>query len=99
MRESRGRSGRPAAREPPETAAGPPLSSAFTQTGPTQPAAVPRVIPRDQHSISRRSISPNALRVLYRLRDAGHAGYLVGGAVRDLLIGIQPKDFDVATDA
>ena len=60
---------------------------------------MPRVIPRDQHPISRRSISPNALRVLYRLRDAGHAAYLVGGAVRDLLIGIQPKDFDVATDA
>jgi poly(A) polymerase len=60
---------------------------------------VPRVIPRDQHPISRRSISPNALRVLDRLRDAGHAGYLVGGAVRDLLLGVQPKDFDIATDA
>lgn len=58
-----------------------------------------RVIPRDQHPISRKQISPNALRVLYRLRDAGHAAYLVGGAVRDLLAGIVPKDFDVATDA
>ncbi|HLM53207.1 MAG TPA: polynucleotide adenylyltransferase PcnB, partial [Pseudoxanthomonas sp.] len=58
-----------------------------------------RVIPRDQHIISRRDISPNALRVLYRLRDAGFAGYLVGGAVRDLLVGGHPKDFDVATNA
>jgi len=58
-----------------------------------------RVIPRDQHNISRRDISPNALRVLYRLREAGFGAYLVGGAVRDLLVGGHPKDFDVATDA
>ncbi|HVK52152.1 MAG TPA: polynucleotide adenylyltransferase PcnB [Pseudoxanthomonas sp.] len=58
-----------------------------------------RIIPRDQHPISRKDISPNALRVLYRLRDAGFSGYLVGGAVRDLLVGGHPKDFDVATDA
>ncbi|HEY9400699.1 MAG TPA: polynucleotide adenylyltransferase PcnB [Luteimonas sp.] len=58
-----------------------------------------RTVPRDAHSISRKDISPNALRVLYRLRDAGYAGYLVGGAVRDLLVGGSPKDFDVATSA
>ena len=58
-----------------------------------------RVIPRDAHTISRKDISPNALRVLYRLRDGGFTGYLVGGAVRDLLVGGSPKDFDVATDA
>src|SRR5690348_11798191 len=58
-----------------------------------------RTIPRDGHTISRKDISPNALRVLYRLRDAGFAAYLVGGAVRDLLVGGSPKDFDVATDA
>ena len=58
-----------------------------------------RIVPRDQHTISRKDISPNALRVLYRLRDGGFAGYLVGGAVRDLLVGGHPKDFDVATDA
>jgi poly(A) polymerase len=58
-----------------------------------------RTIPRDQHTISRKDISPNALRVLYRLRDAGFQAYLVGGAVRDLLVGGHPKDFDVATDA
>src|ERR1700730_16149984 len=49
--------------------------------------------------MSRQHISPIALRVLYRLRDAGFMAFLVGGCVRDLLIGIEPKDFDVATDA
>jgi poly(A) polymerase len=63
------------------------------------PAAVPRIIPRSEHAISRSHISPNALRVLYRLRDAGFMAFLVGGCVRDLLIRIEPKDFDVATDA
>ncbi len=58
-----------------------------------------RVIPRDVHGVSRKQMSPNALRVLYRLREAGFGAYLVGGAVRDLLIGGQPKDFDIATDA
>ena len=57
------------------------------------------VVPRDQHCISRKQISPNALRVLYKLRESGFVGYLVGGAVRDLLIGGAPKDFDIATDA
>jgi poly(A) polymerase len=61
--------------------------------------ALPRIVARDAHGISRKDISPNALRVLYRLREGGFAGYLVGGAVRDLLIGGHPKDFDVATDA
>jgi poly(A) polymerase len=58
-----------------------------------------RVIPRDVHGVSRKQMSPNALRVLYRLREGGYGAYLVGGAVRDLLIGGHPKDFDVATDA
>ncbi|HET9107159.1 MAG TPA: polynucleotide adenylyltransferase PcnB [Steroidobacteraceae bacterium] len=49
--------------------------------------------------MSRSHISPNALRVLYRLKDAGFQGFLVGGCVRDLLLGMEPKDFDVATDA
>jgi poly(A) polymerase len=57
------------------------------------------VIPRPEHSISRASISPNALKVLYRLKEAGYQAFLVGGAVRDLLLGLRPKDFDVATDA
>ena len=58
-----------------------------------------KIIPRSEHSISRAAISPNALKVLYRLKDAGYQGFLVGGAVRDLLLGITPKDFDVATNA
>jgi len=60
---------------------------------------VPRIISRSEHSISRADISRNALKVLYRLKDAGYQGFLVGGSVRDLLLGRRPKDFDVATDA
>jgi poly(A) polymerase len=56
-------------------------------------------IPRSEHPISRSSISPNALKVLYRLNEAGYQAFLVGGAVRDLMLGITPKDFDVATNA
>jgi poly(A) polymerase len=66
-------------------------------------ASAPRleatIIPRDQHSISRRNISQNALKVMYRLNNAGYSAYLVGGSVRDLLLGRIPKDFDVATNA
>jgi poly(A) polymerase len=58
-----------------------------------------RIIPRAEHSISRSAISPNALRVLYRLRESGYEAFLVGGCVRDLLLGITPKDFDIATSA
>jgi poly(A) polymerase len=57
------------------------------------------VIPRNKHGISRKSISDSALKVLYRLSKSGHRACLVGGGVRDLLLDIQPKDFDVATDA
>jgi poly(A) polymerase len=70
-----------------------------TCTDSPQPVPQLRVIPRDVHGVSRKQMSPNALRVLYRLREAGYGAYLVGGAVRDLLLGGQPKDFDVATDA
>ncbi|MBN1545100.1 MAG: polynucleotide adenylyltransferase PcnB, partial [Syntrophaceae bacterium] len=59
----------------------------------------PRIIPRREHNISRRQISPNALRALYRLRDHGFIAYLVGGCVRDLILERTPKDFDIATDA
>ena len=61
--------------------------------------ADPRIIPRDQHVISRRDIDPDALKVLYRLRQGDHAAYLVGGSVRDLLLGRRPKDFDIGTSA
>ncbi len=57
------------------------------------------VIERQDHKVSRKEISPNALKVLYRLNKAGHAAYLVGGGVRDLLLKRTPKDFDVATNA
>ncbi len=57
------------------------------------------VITRQEHGISRKLMSPNALRVLYRLKDNGFVAYLVGGCVRDLLLGREPKDFDVVTNA
>ncbi len=60
---------------------------------------MPQIIPRSEHNISRADISKNALKVLYRLKDAGYQAFLVGGSVRDLLLGRHPKDFDVATDA
>lgn len=59
----------------------------------------PVVIPRTEHNISRKQISPSALKVLYRLHESGFGAYLVGGCVRDLLLGRQPKDFDIATNA
>ena len=59
----------------------------------------PNTLSRDQHNISRKDISKNALKVLYRLNEAGYASYLVGGGVRDLLLRQNPKDFDIATNA
>jgi poly(A) polymerase len=61
--------------------------------------ADPRVVPRAEHMLSRRDVDPDALKVLYRLRQFNHAAYLVGGSVRDLLIGRRPKDFDIGTSA
>src|SRR5690606_6735437 len=58
-----------------------------------------QIIPRNQHNISRNNISDSALKVLYRLKDAGFEAYLVGGGVRDSLLGLSPKDFDVTTNA
>ncbi|NGZ62227.1 polynucleotide adenylyltransferase PcnB [Vibrio aestuarianus subsp. cardii] len=57
------------------------------------------IITRQEHNISRKQISDNALKVLYRLHGAGFDAYLVGGGVRDLLLGETPKDFDIATNA
>ncbi len=59
----------------------------------------PVIIPRADHPISRRDIDPDALKVLYRLHQNQHSAYLVGGSVRDLLLGRRPKDFDIGTDA
>lgn len=58
-----------------------------------------RVIPRDEHPISRKDISRGALKTLYGLHEAGYEAYLVGGCLRDLITGGHPKDFDVVTDA
>src|ERR1044071_4991824 len=59
----------------------------------------PRVVPRAEHTLSRSDIDPDALKVLYRLRQGDHIAYLVGGSVRDLLLGRRPKDFDIGTSA
>jgi poly(A) polymerase len=59
----------------------------------------PVIVPRTGHALSRRDIDPDALKVLYRLHQFHHTAYLVGGSVRDLLLGRQPKDFDIGTSA
>ena len=71
----------------------------MSEAGSIQIRSEPTVIPRPEHQVSRANISPNALKVLYRLKDAGYQAHLVGGGVRDLLLGREPKDFDIATDA
>jgi poly(A) polymerase len=65
----------------------------------TMRSSPPLIVPRPEHNISRANISEHALKVLYRLRQEMFQAYLVGGSVRDLLLGHEPKDFDVATDA
>ena len=62
-------------------------------------AATALVIPESEHPIREQQLDREALKVLYRLRDAGFKGYLVGGGVRDLYLGRAPKDFDISTDA
>ena len=61
--------------------------------------AQPLIIPRNEHSLSRKNIDADALKVLRRLSKFDHIAYLVGGSVRDLLLGRNPKDFDVGTSA
>ncbi len=57
------------------------------------------MLSRDQHPVSRQFLSPSALKVLYRLNTGGYDAYLVGGGVRDIMLGLKPKDFDIATNA
>jgi poly(A) polymerase len=76
-----------------------PQAANVSDSGINQNHSEPTIIPRSAHNVSRTSISPNALKVLYRLKDAGYQAHLVGGGVRDLLLGREPKDFDIATDA
>jgi len=59
----------------------------------------PKIVPRSAHNVSRAEISRSALKVLYRLHKAGFQAFLVGGGVRDALLELHPKDFDIATDA
>src|SRR5436305_10958058 len=59
----------------------------------------PTIVARADHAIARRDIDPDALKVLYRLHEHNYVAYLVGGSVRDLLLGRRPKDFDIGTSA
>ena len=59
----------------------------------------PVIVERAAHALSRKQVDPDALKVLYRLHQNGHTAYLVGGSVRDLLLGRRPKDFDIGTSA
>ena len=65
----------------------------------TPEPVLPVILPRSEHGISRKRIDENTLKVLYRLARQGYQAYLVGGGVRDLLLGRTPKDFDVGTNA
>lgn len=69
------------------------VSTATTQD------SLPRILERPEHSLSRKKLAEAALKVLYRLHRSGYLAYLVGGGVRDILLGRQPKDFDVVTNA
>ncbi len=71
----------------------------MNHTAPSTRHAGPVIVPRPDHNVSRSQISKNALRVLYRLKESGYKAFLVGGGVRDLLLGREPKDFDIVTDA
>jgi len=73
------------------------VKSLFNRPHPS--AKEPVRIPRSGHNISRKFIDKRALDVLYALKRAGYEAYLVGGGVRDLLLGLEPKDFDVVTNA
>ncbi len=75
------------------------LSKLFTNKPATIAEPTRTIIARDQHPVSRKLISANALKVLYRLSSQGHDAWLVGGGIRDIMLGITPKDFDIATSA
>ena len=66
---------------------------------PTSGSRQPTIIPRAEHNVTRAEFSKSALKVLYRLNKAGYQAFLVGGCVRDSILELHPKDFDVATDA
>ncbi len=66
---------------------------------PGRPASKPRIYTRDQHPVRREQLSSGARSVTRKLQEAGFKAFIVGGAVRDLMLGLEPKDFDIATDA
>ena len=70
-----------------------------SDTQPQAPVPTLSILPRDRHTISRRHISDNALKVLHRLNSHGYQAFLVGGCIRDLMLDLHPKDFDIATSA
>ncbi len=70
-----------------------------TMGTPVHEGLAPRILTRPEHKLSRKDLSHEAIKVLYRLHRSGYAAYLVGGSVRDLLLGGRPKDFDIATNA
>ena len=69
------------------------------KSGGNKKKSEPTIIPRPSHNVSREEISRSALKVLYRLHKSGFQAFLVGGGVRDALLGLHPKDFDIATNA
>lgn len=71
----------------------------MTASDPSIDSLEPRVYTRDEHPITRAQIDPDVLKIMQRLARFGFKGHLVGGGVRDLLLGKTPKDFDIATDA
>ena len=76
-----------------------PRHGSFLHDPDHKPRLGPLIVSRSEHNISRANISPNALKVLYRLKTAGYEAFIVGGGVRDLLLERRPKDFDIATNA
>ncbi len=76
-----------------------PFSRRKSKAPPSVPRPVTVILPRDRHQVSRKGIDPDALKILYRLRRFNHTAYLVGGGVRDLLLGLPVKDFDISTSA
>ena len=71
----------------------------FKANVPTKIRKRAHIVPREENGIDLSAVSPFAISVCQKLQDAGYKAFIVGGAVRDLLIGVKPKDFDVATDA
>lgn len=75
------------------------LKKLYSYLSQSKPSASLQIIPREDHNISRKNVSHSAIKVIQRLNQSGFESYLVGGGVRDLLLGGKPKDFDIATSA